>query len=121
MDFELRMGGTDALQQLQQVVLEVDDVIVHQKLQSEAVTFAQLACIAQGFRRNLVNEPRQMQIVGTPQSYQRHPVGVLITLDAHPSFLLIFRQAQVIGKLQTYKALVVVRGRIDQVAQHFLF
>lgn len=63
---------------------------------------------------------QQVRVVGTPQVDQVGPPGRLVALDAHPLLLLVAGEVLPGGNLTPDEALVVVRGRVDQVADDLL-
>src|SRR5262249_15582156 len=61
----------------------------------------------------------QMGVVRSPEVNQVIPSGALVLLDADPPLLIVAWKILPLGKLPTHKALVIIRGRVDQVAEDF--
>lgn len=74
---------------------------------------AQVVAVA---RRHVFDNVKQVGVVTVPEGNQRVPVGVLVRLEPYPRLMLIAGELAPIGQLPPYETLVVVRCRIDQVA-----
>src|SRR5437867_7281660 len=74
-------------------------------------------------KRPWVDKPddvSQLRVVHQPQIDDIPPRAVLIMLQADPRIAIVAGQFETRRKLQTHKALMVVRGRIDKVTQDLL-
>src|SRR5581483_7593025 len=70
--------------------------------------------------RHAAGDMQKVRVVGPPQVDQVAPPGRLVALDAHPLLLLVAGEVLPRSELAPHEALVVVRGRVDQVADDLL-
>jgi len=68
--------------------------------------------------RHSCQDVGQEPVVRGPECGQVAPAGVLIAFHANAAGLIVTRPSQLVLKLRANEALVVVRRRIDQVAQY---
>src|ERR1051326_361622 len=61
-----------------------------------------------------------MQVEAAPQGDEQRPRLLFVSLRAHPLLLFIAGEDQVVRELRADETLVVVRGRVNQVAQYLL-
>src|ERR1051326_4043860 len=59
-----------------------------------------------------------MQVEAAPQGDEQRPRLLFVSLRAHPLLLFIAGEDQVVRELRADETLVVVRGRVNQVAQY---
>src|SRR5207302_175051 len=107
-------------QRLAQVMLQVIDVIHEQPRQGDFRTAADPTGRPPALLRHAPGDVQQVRVVGPPQVDQFRPPGRLVALDADPLLLLVAGEVLPGGDLAPDEALVVVRGRVDQVADDFL-
>src|SRR5262249_23897998 len=70
--------------------------------------------------RHAAEDMEEVGVVSPPQFDQVGPAGGLVVLEADPLLLLVAGKVLSGGDLAAHEALVVVRGRVDQVAEDFL-
>jgi hypothetical protein len=70
--------------------------------------------------RHALRNMEQMRVVGPPQVDQVGPPSRLVALEADPPLLLVGGEILSRGDLPPHEALVVVGGRVDQVADDLL-
>src|SRR5262245_13445690 len=69
---------------------------------------------------DLREDMRQMPIVGRPQLYEIVPGPFVVVLHLHPMVLNVPRKVPVAWLLRSNETLVIVRRRIDEMAEHLL-
>ena len=99
---------------------QVYDVVFHEETERHRRSRANLAGCIECRRRDPANDPRQVMVVETPELDEFEPVRVTIAIGADPVVLLVTRKLQFRGLLSPDKTLVVVGGRIQQMAEDLL-
>src|SRR5690242_10706830 len=66
---------------------------------------------------NTRNNVQQMDIVGAPQLDEIRPWSIRILLRVDPFVSVVTGERKIVGRLCAYKALVIVGGGVDQVAE----
>jgi hypothetical protein len=61
----------------------------------------------------------QVQVEEPPERHQLGPRRLLVVLRRHPGVLVVAGKYEVVLKLRAHEALMIVRRRIDQVADDF--
>src|SRR5512146_335625 len=118
-------------QDLGNVMLQMADVIAHEVLESRGLVPRHgLPCdfvkVVTGPRplpsgcRHRLDHSGEMEVEEAPQPDEVRPRGSLIALRRYPRLLLVTRKHEIVHELGADKALMVVRGGIDQVADDLL-
>src|SRR5215813_8340521 len=120
-----------ALENLSEVMLQMRDVVLHKVLErrrlfgghgapGEVVQVVPRPTLLSDRRRNRRDDTREVKVERMPETDQLRPRRILVTLGGDPLFLTVAGKDQVIGELSTHETLVVVGGRVDQVAELLL-
>src|SRR5262245_49334605 len=108
------------LEDLLQVMVEVADVVLHVVAQHEGLVLARADPVLVAARGHLRHHVQQVAIVGAPQLDDRLPRLLGVLLHGDPSLLLVGREVDLLGELAAHEALVVVAGRVHEVAEDLL-
>src|SRR2546423_1763007 len=102
---------------LLQMVLEMADVIFDDKAERHRLAAADRAGNVELVGRNAYDDAQQVQVVGLPERDQIAPRGIGVAVALDPGFLLIAGKGVRAVELGANESLVVVGGRIDEVAE----
>lgn len=102
------------------MVLQVGDVVFHQKLQRDGGVVADLAFHAKRVPGSILDDMGEVPIVGGPQVDEFLPVSAAVVLAADPLVLFVLGKGESLGELGANEALVIVRRGVDQVPDNFL-
>src|SRR5690242_6834853 len=100
-------------------MLQVIDVGDEQPGQSNLVFALDPAGRTWAFFRHAPDNVEQVPVVGLPEIDESVPPGGLVILEADPLFLGVAWEVLSTCDLTPHEALVIVRGRVDQVADYF--
>src|SRR5262249_6523209 len=100
-------------------MLQVIDVIDEQPGQGDFGPAADPTGRTPALFRHAPGDVEQVRVERPPEVDQVGPAGRLVALDADPLLLLVAGEVLPGSDLAPDEALVVVRGRVDQVAEDF--
>src|SRR5688572_14361039 len=103
-----------------QVMAQMGQIVLDQKPQRDGIAGADAARHVQHAVWYASNRVGQMTIVERPELDQVQPGTALRVLRAHPGVLLVSGKDETAAKLRADEALMVVRRRVDQMAEDFL-
>src|SRR5215475_5081359 len=98
---------------------KVNDVVSHDEFEIQILTIRRVPHMTKSLRINVTDHRSQLRVVSAPEFNDVRPWTILVALDTNPFVTVITRQINASSELQTYKPLMVIRGRIDQVSQNF--
>src|SRR2546421_12097635 len=101
-------------------MLQVVDVICKQPGQGDFAPATDLAGCTLPFLRHTLGDVKKVGVVCPPEVNQVAPSSSLVVLDADPRLLVITWEILSTSNLTPHEALMIVRGRVNQVADDLL-
>lgn len=102
------------------MVFQVSNVVRHHEFERHWIVPADPDWIPAAILRGPFHQVQQMAVVGEPKRDEIGPRPILIVLRGDPGFLRISNHRKLILKLCSYEPVVIVGGRIEEVAEDFL-
>jgi len=96
------------------MVLQVHDVVAHEKLQSHRRLMADRTDHLVTIVRNLAHDMREVPVVGVPEPDEVRPIARLVMLELDPEILRVRRKRERAPLPGADKPLMVVRRRVDE-------
>ena len=111
-----RNNGAD----LREVMQQMAQIVLRQEAQSYRLTGADAARRFQLSGRQVGDDMGKIAIVACPQRDQDRPGRFFNGLNTHPLLLVVAGEVERALQGGSHKALMIIRGRIDQVSEDLL-